>query len=522
MTASSAASGPDTFMQWDDDPYAVDADLTMHLVDLYFAHINNATYCMYPRNHFLHWMKNYPSKCQNERMMLYAILAAGSIFADDTLSGFGKQCARIAGDAVSSQVGRFNMAMAQTEMLLGLYHFARGSTNVALDLLGSAIRTVICMRLHTEKGCLDSKVSESQSRVEFVLSWEQLAECKRRTFWSVFLMDRYCGTNMCMIKPEDTFVRLPCTDDMYDRSIASDAPYFANGIIDPSLSILTPASPLCAMAWLVLVAAIWGDVVDFLARAPHRAASAYGEGYSLFYNETWNRLQGWYTRLPAHLQYSEANLDQSIQQAYAGTFISMHTLYHLSQMKLNRYLRHSLVPQLVSRNIRVAHSHSHQMLQMMNSLRTARRGISTPAEGQPPAFLFSTQFPGYATLSAIDIVGAGDWEPNFGTTINEIEGALDCLRELSTYWRSSKEQLRACEKKFYQIKNIVTYPAKARSGAWLGQRWGTEKSIDQEFGDENDCIYGLGDSNEAKWMYFDALQKEEGIAKAHAGGLRIA
>ena len=333
--------------QWEEDPYAIDPDITLHLLELYFAHINNATYCIYPRGHFLRYVKTHSDKCQNERLVLYAMLAAASIFADDTLSGFGKQCSRLVKDALASQVGRFNMAIAQTKMLLSLYHFARGSTPLAIEYSGSAMRTVTCMRLNTEEGCLDDSESMAQTRIEFSLSREQLAECKRRTFWSAFIMDRYSGTAMCTLKPEDIFMRLPCTDDTYDQSLLSDAPYFANDFIDPSHTILTPASPLAPMAWLVLVAAIWGDMVDFVFRAPHKASSIYVEAYKTFYTDLGNRLQGWLTRLPDHLQYNEANLDRSIQHGYAGTFISMHTLYHLSQMKLNRYLRHSLAPELV-------------------------------------------------------------------------------------------------------------------------------------------------------------------------------
>lgn len=506
--------------QWDDDPYAVDSELTLHLLNIYFAHINNATYCLYPRGHFMHWVKNYPNKCQNERMVLYAMLAMASIFADESLLGFGKQCARVAGDAVWSQVGKYNISIAQTKILLALYNFAKGNIGMAWD--HNAIRTVTYMRLNTEDGCLDDKASLAQSRVEFGFSREQLAECKRRTLWSAFLMERYCGGAMCVLKPQDVFIRLPCTDDMYERSLPSDAPFLANEIIDPSTAIITPASPLAPIAWLALVAAIWGDVADFVFRAPHRPASSYVEAYNSFYEDTTNRLQGWYSRLPPYLQYSEENLERSIQQGYAGTFISMHTLHHFTQMKLNRRLRHSLLPEVLGRNIRAAHSHGHQMLQLMNAIRTANKSVSAPAEGQPPFFWFSTPFPGHAILTAIDIVGAGDWETSLKTTLDEIFGALGTLRELSRYWHSAKEQLRACEKRYYTIQNFITRPTvRGSAGAWLGRRWGMEHAMERDLDPEYDCIYGLGEDDDAYNLYFDALREDESTARAPLGGLRI-
>ncbi|KAK3082590.1 hypothetical protein LTR53_020201, partial [Teratosphaeriaceae sp. CCFEE 6253] len=47
-----AENGHRTLM-WEEDPYAVDPDTTTHLLSLYFAHVNDATYTLYPRNTFM-------------------------------------------------------------------------------------------------------------------------------------------------------------------------------------------------------------------------------------------------------------------------------------------------------------------------------------------------------------------------------------------------------------------------------------------------------------------------------------
>ena len=459
-------------------------------------------------------------------MLLYAMLALASAFADERLSGFGRQCAKVAGDAVSSSAGRFHLVVAQTRMLLALYHVARGANDIACDYSGSAIRVLSFLGLHEEVGCLDDASSKRLARYEFSFSTEQLAECKRRTFWSGFLMDRYYAPSVCTLKPQDVFVRLPCTDHMYERSLPSDAPYFPNEIIDPVSALLTPASPLAPMAWLVLVAGIWGDVIDFGLRAPHRSLTGYRDAYEPFYSDIYNRLQGWSTRLPDHLQYREASLNHSIQQGYADTFISMHLLYHLSSMKLNRWMRHAVIPESIRRNIREAHHHGHQVLQMMSALRAARKEILSPGEGQPPIFTCTTPYLGDAILSAIDIVGGGGLDSNIATTVEEIDAGLECLRELSKYWNSARGQWQACQKRFYQIKNVLDHPFRAQSGCWLGRQWGMSvKPLEKDVGEEHDCIYGLArheDSTEAKNLYYDALTEEPGVPKAPAGGLRIA
>jgi hypothetical protein len=200
----------------------------------------------------------------------------------------------------------------------------------------------------------------------------------------------------------------------------------------------------------------------------------------------------------------------------------MHTLYHFAQIKMNRYLRHKAMPDLVPRNLEAAHENAHELLQLMGAIQSARRAISSPAEGQPTSFMLSTPFPGYATLAAIDITSAGGWEWTLQPTLQEILDGLGCLRELSTYWASAKEQLKACQKRYYQIQNILQRRV-SKEGAWLGQKWGMEKPLEQEFDDpEYDCVWGLGDSDEAQQIYFDTLKKDENSTKAPPGGLRIA
>lgn len=510
-------------LSWEEDPYEVDPELTVHLLELYFAHVNNAVLCMFPRNYIIDWAQTCTGKCQNERLVLYAMLAAASVFADSRLSGVGRQCARIAGDALSTQSGRFHASLVQARLLLALYHFAKGSNGMAWDLTGSAIRTVSYMRLNTEEGCLDDEASKAQSRYEFSFSPEQLAECKRRTFWSCFLSDRLCAASACILKPEDVFVRLPCADDMFERGVQSDAPYFSNNVIDPVAAILTPASPLAPMAWLAMVAAIWGDVSDFVFRASHRAPDAYKDDYEAFYENTWNRLRGWSTRLPEHLTYSEAHLDESVQKGYGGTFVVMHILYHYSLMKLNRGLRHELIPESLSRNIRETLCHGHEILQIVAALASSQaRDSLAPAEGKRPTFEFSAPMIGFATLSAIDVVSAGGPDSNLGATISEIDGGLTCLRELSKYWESAKSQLKVCQTRYHQIQNVLRSPQKARSGAWLSRKWGMQLPLEQDLEPGNDCMYGLGDSAEAIELYFNAFREANGYEKAPVGGLRIA
>ncbi|KAF7189287.1 putative transcriptional regulatory protein [Pseudocercospora fuligena] len=505
-------------LSWEEDPYSVDPQLTLRLLEHFFEDVNDATYNMFPRHHFIHWVRTCSQKCQNERLVLYAMLAMASIFADDAYSAFGKQCANITAEALQSKHGRFSMPVVQARLLLGLYHFARGANDLTWDYIGAGMNAANFLRYHTEQGCVDDESQIERARNEFAFTKEQLIECKRRTFWSGFLMDRYCGGRSTIITSQDIFLRLPCLDDQYERGLKSEAPYYNNGIIDPVQTILTASSPVSPMSWLILVSAIWGDVVNFMYRAVHRSALVYEEEYEKFYEQACTALEGWSSRLPDQLQFSQANMERSIKGGYAGPYVSMHILYHLSLVKMNRFVRHALVPKSITRNIRATTRHSHELLQVMSTLRAAKWDMAEK-DGHIASFSFTTPFAGYAILAAIDVVGAGGLDSNLKATLDLISCGLECLRELARYWNSARDQDKACEKRYYQIHNVLKHPFTARSGCWLGREWGVHSSLEREFDAENDCIYGA----ELDRAYFDALKDETTTnGRTPNGGLRIA
>ncbi|KAK4986356.1 hypothetical protein LTR66_007887, partial [Elasticomyces elasticus] len=332
-------------LRWADDPFLVDPDTTLHLLDLYFVHVNSATYCMFPPKAFTRWVKTCKTKDDDERMVLYAVLAMGSIFAERLRAPVARRCADIATQAVARNHGSLTLLLVQSRLLLALYDFARGEDGKAWDHCGSAIRALSGVHLNTEHGC--SGQADGGKTACFDMSPAQATECRRRTFWSGFLMDRYngfCGGTLCTIHLEDIFLRLPCPEHVYENGTESQAPFFDNGIIDPAEARLTPGSAVGAMGHLAVVSSIWGDVSAFLHRSVHRAPSHYAEAYDQFYKQTHRRLDEWMSRLPAHLHHTQQNTERSIREGYAGTLISLFALHHITLMKLNRIARHALLP----------------------------------------------------------------------------------------------------------------------------------------------------------------------------------
>jgi len=111
----------------------------------------------------------------------------GSIFAENEFSSFAKICAERASQAVSMIDGKFSLAIVQARLLVAGYNHLVGRDSTGWDLSGSALRIISAMRLNTEEGCGEDL--DEFNRRYFSFSPEQLKECRRRTFWTAFLVD---------------------------------------------------------------------------------------------------------------------------------------------------------------------------------------------------------------------------------------------------------------------------------------------------------------------------------------------
>lgn len=187
-------------LDWERDPYEADPGLVDHLLDMYFTHINAATYCMFPRPHFIEWARKAKHKTSDERMLLHTVLAMGSVFSPDPKAKHaGKQFAGLAGTAVAKRLGNFSLQLVQARLILCLYNFARGKLREAWDMCGSALRAMSAVKLNSEHGVRDFP---DEAELDYGFDRVTLEECRRRTFWAAFLMDvsaEYRRTEDCKL-----------------------------------------------------------------------------------------------------------------------------------------------------------------------------------------------------------------------------------------------------------------------------------------------------------------------------------
>lgn len=496
-------------LDWEQDPYETDARITTHLLDLYFLHAGRATYGMFPRQPFLRWVETNREKTPDQLMLLYSLLALGSIFSpDQEQKALGKRYAAIAAYATEKRFGKFTLQLCQSRLTLALFNFARGRAQEAWDFCGAGLRALSALKLNTEQGIreLFEPSADAQGGLEYGLDRRTLEECCRRTFWSGFLMDvsstaltattasdlmskqRYngfCGGTMCYISIEDTFVQLPCPENLYEACQPSDAPLFDFDSLGQQAQ-----QPLGYMANLTIISAIWGDVLTFTSRAAHRHDDGYLRPYEIFYAKTNERLDAWSNMLPANLQYTQQNLDNSIAEGNAATFISLHALFHSTIIRLNRHIRGRALPaELIARNIECSFRHASHFLSIIGSLTAGNCQSGRPQLSQ---HLLSTPFPGYALMLSVDVLTSAGTVAMLRNLIDSINSTVPYIEELSAFWASAKAQHRAIGSRMHHLAEVVRQEEQGVRNGSFGQFWRLPEPLETAFGGE-DAVYKAAD-----------------------------
>lgn len=324
-----------------------------------------------------------------------------------------------------------------------------------------------------------------------------------------------CSGHLCVIHDEDTSVRLPCTEEVYNNQEAVQTPYFDNELTDQRLCQVVKPSKLGPMAYYAQISSIWGDVLSNIYRSPHQSMERYSADHEAFHITIHQRLASWKSSLPVYLSYNASNTRAIINNGYMGTFISLHTIYHATIMKLNRHIRHAqLSSATVKRSIQEANHHAIQLLKMMRTLSEAGRqevpnSVPTQIDQQQFKIPFSTAFAGYAVLTATDILTAGgSIDPAyFKATLGLMNGGLKVVEGLSQFWASARAQCKAICRRVEQLAKDASAEDAAGKKMWIARR-----PMDKTFDGDQDAFYNESMQHPAervKFLQNLGLQAEE-------------
>ncbi|KAH8591461.1 fungal-specific transcription factor domain-containing protein [Bisporella sp. PMI_857] len=465
---------------WQVNPYTIDPALVGELVGIFFKHGPETAHFMFPQSPFKKWILSTSEKSLDDLMLIYTILALGTVFSSKTEhKALGIQYASISRYACNDRP--LSLQLVQSRLILALYYFAINNHDDSWDYTGAALRAASGLKFNVE---LENPGYQPLKTFPYGLSCAGYEECRRRSLWSCYLMDRYngfCSGRLSFINSEDVFLRLPSDCKSFDAQIETRNPYFS-----PSNSVLPPNSwNVGSMAHLVIISSIWGDVVANIYRTSHKPVpTASNPDFGAFYDKTMQKLHDWKASLPSYHRFSAANLATAVLEGKAGTFMTMHTLYHNTAMKLNRYIRKTtLTPAQLDHHHTVARQHAEDVLVMMDVL--AARYAASPAiaiYGSGSADRFSSPIVGYAIVSAVDILSARFKRESISNRLASFGGSQTVLAELALFWQSAKTQEAQVSQRASDMAGIM------KSGEG-GEMCESRQSIEMAFEREYDSFY---------------------------------
>ncbi|KAI9712369.1 MAG: hypothetical protein M1820_001582 [Bogoriella megaspora] len=468
------------------DVYRVDPELTLHFLDLYFKHVNTYTFGLFGRNTFIKWVKSQQHKCHEEMMLLYSVLAAGSLFS--TEAGFGNRLAEVATDAIRVRVGNFSLKSIQTRQMLAVCAFAKGRPNEALDYAGAAWRGITLNMFASEDG-IQSISEADQEHLQCGMTAEQLMESRRRTFWSSYNGELYkslTGNAFAPINSEDIFTRLPCPDRLFDDNEIPEM---------PSLDRISHnRQELGGLGYLAQIATLGGDYATNARRAKRRTGSDYACTYESLRSTLLHQLEKWHTALPQTWKCNLANLNTSLEQGYGGLFLDMHSIYHIICINLHRYVLQDSIPKATqSRNLLLARQSAQTLLSMGLRLH------------EIPTQMPSSLFPGHAMLMAVDTLSAGGRISGLPGLLHAFLNVVHILDEPTKVWASIRHQQSLLKQRNAELVRLTGLDKGSRSGRLSNDQrhWRLDNAIDNNSNKDCDIVYGASDE-----VFFEAIAGE--------------
>ncbi|KAI9726085.1 MAG: hypothetical protein M1828_002093 [Chrysothrix sp. TS-e1954] len=479
--------------KWGEDPYAIDPDVTMHFLELFFANRASRAYVVVPPTQFMSWVKTCRNKSPDDRMVVYAFAALGSIFTqNEALRNLGMRFGRIAEKAETARADHFTLQLAQTRAHIALFFFGIGRFETAFNHTQTARRAVQMLGYYQERTVC--KIPENSQEFEYGLNGVQLMEARRRTFWVTYLLDRYNGfTFGCMGSIHDiqVFLRLPMNEKAFIEG---------NDVITPCFNGNTVREPFVGepsdMAMLVGIITIYGLVTGHAYRAQNRSKAVYGDFYHSYCYQVQQKLDDWDSCLPDRYQYSAENTTRSIKEGYFGTYFVLHSVYCVVAMKMGRLGRYELLDDdIIRRNLCRSMYFARRYLKIVNELSSCIYG----REARNPEIEYSLvqPFPGFVITSACDVVTSGGSIATLKVLgNNELENAKKVLTQIGRFWRAGAAQRNSVEERQRELSARVMSDPEGKTIRMTGVR-PMDKS---HLPDDHDMLYNVSDE-----LFFAAI-----------------
>ncbi|KAF2798061.1 hypothetical protein K505DRAFT_346843 [Melanomma pulvis-pyrius CBS 109.77] len=215
-----------------DYPELPEPELLEAMISAYFTHIHP----LIPMIHQARFRQRLNHSDEREVLVviLHSMIIAASKFVPDA-SLLAESTMRARRWVVSTAMDNLSLESLQALIILAFTDIGNGDTAKAWSLVGSLTRTVEYSQLTQEHEESDyHPFCRPYDPLGHTQDWTETEE-RRRVFWNVFNLDRFCNITMgwnTSLTSDDVHRRLPCDGPLWRKQQPVVTPYF--GIWDKS------------------------------------------------------------------------------------------------------------------------------------------------------------------------------------------------------------------------------------------------------------------------------------------------
>ncbi|KAK5057615.1 hypothetical protein LTR84_011615 [Exophiala bonariae] len=468
------------------DPYDINPRVTLKYIGKFFGFVDKHVLAAIPKAPFLQWVKSCKHKSQSDKMMIYSVLALGSVFADISAANtYTSDLSTIVHEGLTLCGEDLSFQLAMTYLLTTLLSAMRGEYHKAWATCGSTMHTLFGLRFNTEAGIRTTSRSGSW---EAQLETDTLMESRRSITWAALVVECLNG---CYTTPLST-----AAWSEYDLWLPlTKIPFQFHGSLD--LANLSPPQEINRKSFttdalgdstplfhLIHLATIFHEVTNYAHQQKSRVIS----NHRPFQSEIERRL---------HM------LKRSLHrfQEYGGNkimFFDLEILYHCINLHLHRYIRHGVLNSSeIETHVTTGLSHAYRILERVQYLNSDEKMRNSLAE-----FRITSPCLEFAITAALDVLtAAGKFNDLTGTSniMSMVASGLEVLDDLARYSQSAKQRRDLVKRRLTTMLQSITRRTGNQRKAFY-----FKDPLLLRFGMEQDVIYGI-----TRIHYFQALDSRE-------------
>lgn len=472
------------------DPIVANEKLTRHYLEVFMDCINIPTFEIFPRSPLLKWAHTETKKTMHDRIAIYGMLAVATIHSTDPQRAVHRALFK---SIIHSQLDHletaYSLQTAHALLFVAFAEFADSQLQKGYSLLVRTFGSLAFLRLNVEG---------EESTTAYNFSANMTAECRRRTFWAVYVTDIYSALSKGdprIMHNTDIYLRMPCAGHLYEEDNIPVLPIFDQENV---LTGIPPSDELVKMADMVHLIQI-STICSEVQLNAWRCRNALKIGRQHLHDKSHrqrldDRLDIWARTYNVGLRAKETksgNTDlytgNRDSGARARRYGGMDLLFHYAHMELNRRVYHKpLDSEELFSYAKQANVHALETLKLTQQL--LKHGGSDTKD-----YYFAVRGPlgGYAVHTAIDIITAAgsiaDILAPQSSIMTLLWGGCELLEHLSAWWGSAHIQHLQAKERIQTVFNLCQAALYDQKTYFYCSEPMSDMGLDKDF----DTIYGM-------------------------------